>query len=98
MPKDAFRFNCPCCGKRIEVNVRSGRARAVKPSEAGGGQDLDTLIDKQKGESTRLGDVFSDALDQQKSDSQRLEDLLRKAKEEAKHDDDERPPSIWDRD
>lgn len=98
MPKDAFQFPCPCCGKRVEVNVRSGRARAVKPSEAKGGQDLDKLLDRQKQETSRLGDVFADALEQQKSDRDRLDDLLRKAKERAKEDDDERPPGIWDRD
>lgn len=97
MPKDAYQFPCPCCGKRIEVNVRSGRARAVKPDEAKGGQDIDILLEKQKRETGRLGDVFQDALEQQKHDADRLDDLLKKAKEDAKHDEDERPPSIWDR-
>lgn len=96
MPDNVFQFSCPCCGKMVEVDTRSGRARAVRPDEAKGGQNLDTLLRSHKGESQRLADVFDDAQRQQKRQGDRLDDVLKRAKDEAKKDKDDKPRNIFD--
>ena len=88
MPKDVFEFSCPCCGKRVEVDVRTGAARAVHFEESKKGKDLEGLIAEQSKESQRLGDVFQSAQDQQRRQKERLEDLLKGAKEEVKKEKD----------
>jgi hypothetical protein len=99
MLKDEFTFPCPCCGKTIEVNVRSGKARAVRPEEAKGGRDLDTLVAQQKRESERLKGMFDSARDQQAKDNERLMKELERAKDEAKKDPKrEGPKNIFDLD
>lgn len=96
MPDNVFQFACPCCGKMVEVDTRSGRARAVRPDEAKGGRDLDTLLQSHKGESRRLADVFDDAQRQHKRQNERLDDVLKRAKDEAKKDKDDKPRNIFD--
>ncbi|GAB4162016.1 MAG: hypothetical protein Fur0037_28440 [Planctomycetota bacterium] len=91
MPKDVFRFSCPCCGKPIEVETRTGKARAVRPEERKGGGDLDQLVEKQKRESARLAGVFEQAREQQIRHKEILESLLEKAKREAKKEEERRP-------
>lgn len=98
MKKSVFMFPCPCCGRSVEVDTRTGKARAVRPSEAKGKGDLDQLLDAHKRESDRLDDLFTSAKDRQQSDADHLEQQLRRAKEEAKKDKDERPPSPFDLD
>lgn len=92
MPKDLFTFPCPCCGKVIEVDTRSGKARAVRPEEAKGGQDLDKLLRAHGKESERLGNVFESAKDQQARNKEKLAKELERAKEEAKKDIDKPAP------
>jgi hypothetical protein len=96
MLKDVFQFPCPCCGKMVEVDTRSGHARAVRPDEAKGGQNLDKLLKSHKGESQRLADVFDDAARAQKKQGERLDDVLKRAKDEAKKDKDDKPRNIFD--
>lgn len=91
MPKHVLQIRCPCCQKPIEIDTRTGKARRMATQETG----LDELIDKHKGESERLGDLFESARDQHSRESERLDDLLRKAKEDAK-DDDSKPRSPFD--
>lgn len=98
MKKSLFTFPCPCCGRQVEVDTRSGKARAVRPEETKGKGDLDQLLDAHSRESQRLDKLFGDAKHGQASDRDRLEEQLRRAKEEAKKDKDERPPSIFDLD
>lgn len=98
MKKTVFSFACPCCGKSVEVDTRTGKARATKPEEKKGGGDLDALLDAQKRESDRLGDLFDAAQNSQASDLDRLEQQLKRAKKDAKNDKDERPPNIFDLD
>jgi hypothetical protein len=98
MTRTVFTFPCPCCNKMIEVDTRSGKARAVRADEAKGGADLDSLLQDQKRDSDRLGDLFSSAKDQESRKSDLLDEKLRRAKEEAKKDTDERPPNIFDLD
>jgi len=99
MPRHLFTFPCPCCGKTVEVDTRTGKARAARPEEAKGGRDLDSLLSAQKHESDRLDGLFDDAKGRQKDNSDRLEDQLRRAKDETKKDNkDERPPNIFDLD
>lgn len=98
MPKDVFQFACPCCGKAIEVDTRSGRARAVNPEEKRGGGDLGQLVHKQQQEQQRLDDVFHRAQEQQARQQQHLDDLLQKAKEQARKEQDERPRTPFDQD
>jgi hypothetical protein len=90
MHKDVFQFPCPCCGKQVEVDTRSGRARAVDPTQAKGGQDLDALLRKQRRDSERLARAFDAAKDDHRQLDQHLEQELRKAKEDAKNKPDER--------
>ncbi len=98
MAKDVFLFSCPCCGKQVELDTRSGKARAVKPGEAKGGQDLDSLWAAQKKESQRLDNVFDSARDDHRKQEERLEDMLRKAKEDAKKSPDEKTRRPFDLD
>ena len=98
MAETIFTFPCPCCGKLIEVDTRSGKARAARPDEAKGGRDLDQMLKSAGKEQKRLGDLFSSAKDQQSRQSEQLAEQLRRAKEEAKKDKDKRPPNIFDLD
>ena len=91
MPREEFEFSCPCCGKRVELNVRSGKVRAVNPEEKKGGKGLDELLSDQRHESERLASAFDDARTDQASEAEKLDDLFREAKRAAK-DDDRRPP------
>lgn len=98
MAETVFTFPCPCCNKLIEIDTRSGRARAARPQEAKGGRDLDDLLADQRRDSRRLGDLFSSAKDLEAQKAERLAEQLRRAKEEAKKDKDQRPPNIFDLD
>ena len=98
MAESVFTFSCPCCNKLIEIDTRSGKARAARPEEAKGGRDLDSLLQAQKRDSQRLGDLFSSAKDSVSKQGEQLEQQLRRAKEEAKKDKDERPRNIFDLD
>jgi len=82
----------------IEVDTRTGKARAVRATEADGGRDLDSLLAAQQHESERLDSLFGSAKESVSSQSDQLEQQLRRAKEEAKRDKDDKPPSIWDLD
>ena len=96
MPKDIFQFACPCCGKQIEVDVRSGRARAVVPKEAKGRGDLDTLLEQHKTEGQRLDSVFDEAQQRHVKERERLEQLFGKAVDDAAKAKDEKPPNPFD--
>jgi hypothetical protein len=98
MAQTVFTFSCPCCNKLIEVDVRSGRARAARPEEAKGGRDLDQLLDAHGRDQQRLGDLFSSAKDLEQKRGDRLDEQLRRAKEEAKKDKDEKPLRPFDLD
>jgi len=98
MAQTVFTFHCPCCNKLVEVDTRSGKARAARPEEAKGGRDLDTLLGDQGRDKKRLGDLFTSAKDQESRSADRLDEQLRRAKEEAKKDEDERPRNIFDLD
>lgn len=96
MAETVFTFPCPCCNKLIEVDVRSGKARAARPEEAKGGRDLDQLLKDQGRDRQRLGDLFSSAKELEQKRGDRLEEQLRRAKEEAKKDKDTRPRNPFD--
>lgn len=100
MAKNLFTFPCPCCGKMVEVDTLTGKARAVRAEEAKGGQNLDSLLQAHQKESQRLDSLFDSAKGVEKSAKDRLDAQLRRAKEEAKKDKDkdQRPPSIFDLD
>ncbi|MFY9345425.1 MAG: hypothetical protein WAT39_23235 [Planctomycetota bacterium] len=98
MAETVFTFHCPCCNKLIEVDTRSGKARAARPEEAKGGRSLDSLLSAQQQEQQRLADLFSSAKDSEAKKESALEAQLRKAKEEAKKDKDTRPRNIFDLD
>jgi hypothetical protein len=98
MLKDIYQFPCPCCGKVIEIDTRSGRARAVDPKELKGGTDLDKLLQSHKKEGERLGSLFDSAKQQQQKQADRLAEELKRAKEAAKDDKDDRPRSPFDLD
>jgi hypothetical protein len=98
MLKDVFQFPCPCCGKPIEVDTRSGRARAADPTQAKGGQDLDSLLQKQRQDRERLGRAFETAKGDHRELDKHLEQELKKAKEDAKKKPDEAPRRPFDLD
>lgn len=98
MPKDLFVFPCPCCGKQIELDVRTGQTRAVRAEDKLGGKDLDALLHSQKKESERLGSLFDQAKDGHGKQKDRLDDLLKRAKDDAKKNEDEKLKRPWDLD
>jgi hypothetical protein len=98
MANTLFTFSCPCCNKQIEVDTRSGKARAVRPEEAKGGQTLDSLLANQSKDKQRLADLFDSAKGDVSKQADRLEEQLRRAKDEAKKDKDTRPRNIFDLD
>jgi len=81
MPRDVFEFSCPCCGKRVELNARNGKVRAVKFEESKRGKSMDDLVSDQKREGERLGSAFEEARKDQSTHKERLEDLFTDAKE-----------------
>lgn len=91
-------FPCPCCGKQIEVDTRSGKARAVDPTDAKGGQDLDALLAAQQKEKDRLARLFDQAKDGQGKQQEQLDRLLERAKDDAKKTKDEKLRRPWDLD
>lgn len=98
MAETVFTFSCPCCNKRIEIDTRSGKARAARPQEAKGGRDLDALLADQRRDADRLGDLFASAKDLEKNRDDLLEQQLRRAKEEARKHPEERPRNPFDLD
>ncbi|MBP8300513.1 MAG: hypothetical protein KA020_09130 [Planctomycetes bacterium] len=98
MAETIFTFSCPCCSKLIEVDTRSGKARAVRPDEAKGGRSLDQLLDAHSREQQRLGDLFASAKNDQTKEADRLAAQLERAKQEAKKDKTDRPRNIFDLD
>ena len=98
MPKEVFQFPCPCCGKMVEVDTRSGKARAVKPEEARSLGNLDDLLASHRRESDRLGGTFEAAKGAQKRAAETLDEALRRAKEEAKKDPKDKPRNPFDLD
>ncbi|MBX3461735.1 MAG: hypothetical protein KF830_01075 [Planctomycetes bacterium] len=98
MAETVFTFPCPCCNKLIEVDTRSGRARAARPEEAKGGRNLDDLLAAQRRDAQRLGDLFASAKDLEAQRAERLEQQLRRAKEEAKKDPNDKPRNPFDLD
>lgn len=98
MAETRFTFACPCCNKLIEVDTRSGKARAARPEEAKGGRGLDDLLQAQKKDQQRLGDLFSSAKDHEARAAEQLEQKLLRAKEEARKDKDTRPRNPFDLD
>lgn len=98
MAQTVFTFSCPCCNKSIEVDTRSGKARAARPEEAKGGRDLDSLLGEQKKQSQQLDKLWGSASKQVEKQKDQLEKELQRAKQEAKKDKDERPRNIFDLD
>lgn len=92
MLKDLFQFKCPCCGKLVEVDTRSGAARAVKVEDLGAGKNLDSLLEESKRDAERLDSFFHRAKDQQKRQGEHLDKLFGDAIEDAKRDPDKKKP------
>jgi hypothetical protein len=91
MSRSLLRLDCPCCGRPIEIDTRSGKARSMRTGDAG----LEDLLDKHKGESSRLADAFEAARQEHAHEDERLDELFRDAREKAK-DDDSKPRSPFD--
>lgn len=96
MPKDLYTFPCPCCGKQIEIDTRTGKARAVKPGEQKDAKDLDSLLTAQQKEAERLAQMFDQAKQGQGKQKEHLDRLLERAKEDAKKTKDEKLKRPWD--
>ena len=86
MPKDYYKFSCPCCGERIEVNGRTGKARRVTVADD---DSLDSLLQQHKSQSDKLNSAFDSAKDKQKHQAKDLDDLLKQAKKDASENPDE---------
>lgn len=98
MAQTIFQFSCPCCSKWLEVDTRSGKARAVRPDEAKGGRNLDQLLDAHKQEGQRLDQLFHSAKGDQEKQRQALDQKLARAKDEARKDPDQKPRNPFDLD
>lgn len=98
MGDSLFTFSCPCCGKSVEVDTRSGKARAVRPEDKLGAKSLDQLLAQQTKEAKRLGELFDSAADDQRREAERLAAKLERAKQEAKRHPEERPRNPFDLD
>lgn len=98
MSNAIFQFDCPCCGKRIEYDVRSHKARAVKVKEAKVSKDFDALLADQSLERKRLDSAFGQAVDAQKQEKQTLDQMFKTAKKKAEEEPDEAPPRPFDLD
>ena len=98
MARHIFQLLCPCCSKRIEIDVRSGKTRAVKFEESSKGKDLTGLVEEQKREGERLGDLFAEAREDHINQADRLGELFDKASEDARQDPDrgKKPPNPFD--
>ena len=97
MVRHLFRFHCPCCNEFVELDTRSGKARAMKADTKKVAAEMDTLLDKQKHEGERLTDVFQQAAKDQTKHKQKLDDAFSQAFEDAK-DDKEKPHNPFDMD
>ena len=95
MARHLFRFRCPCCDKHVELDTRSGKARALKVEDSKPAGDMDKLLAQQEHESERLTDVFQEAAEDQTRHKNKLDDAFSQAFEEAK-DDKEKPPNPFD--
>ena len=91
MPREVFEFSCPCCGKRVELNTRNGKVRAVKIEESKKGKSFEDMVADQKNEGERLGSMFEEAREDHASRKQTLDDLFGEAKKAAAEDDDKPP-------
>ncbi len=98
MAKHLFTFPCPCCDKMVEVDTRSGKARAVRADEGSGGKNLDDLLSAHKHESQRLDDLFSSAQDSEQRGADDREAKLERARDEARKNPDEKPRNPFDLD
>ena len=96
MADSLFTFPCPCCGKLVEVDTRSGKARAVRPQDKLGAKNLDQLFAAQTKEQQRLGNLFDQAAEDQRRERERLEQQLQRAKQDAQKHPQERPRNPFD--
>ena len=97
MARHLFRFRCPCCDKRVELDTRSGKARAVKVDESKAARDIDKLVSEQKHEGKRLTSIFDQAAGDQIEQKKQMDQMFNEALEETKEDQDEKPPNPFDR-
>jgi hypothetical protein len=88
MHKDLYKFPCPCCGKKIEIDVRTGRARAVSTG-SDGDNPFGDLLSAQKRDQERLGEAFDSARQRQIKQQEELDRKLEQAKEDARDAPDE---------
>lgn len=93
MTRHVLQFRCPCCSKPLEIDTRTGKARAQAGPESG----LDALLDAHRNESGRFDDLFDAARDGHAGDARRRDEAFRRAAEEAK-DDKSKPRSPFDLD
>ena len=96
MARYVFELPCPCCGKRIEIDTRSGKARAVRFEESKKGKDLDGLVEEHRHEDERLASLFDEARTDVSKQEERLEDAFKRAAREAEKHKDEKPPNPFD--
>ena len=80
--KHLFEFPCPCCGKRVELDTRTGKVRAVRSADQPGG--FDELLRGQDKEADRLTSAFNEAARDVRSSPDRLDRLFDEAQEDAR--------------
>ena len=98
MSEHLLQFECPCCGKRIEVDTRTRKARAVKVAESKSNKDFDAFLADQSIERKRLDGAFGQALDSQRKEKDALDAMFNTAKKKAKEDGDDKPIRPFDLD
>lgn len=92
MPREIFEFSCPCCGKRVELNTRTGKVRAVHFEESKHGKSLDDLVADQQREGERLQSEFDAARRDHEQTKDHFDRLYDEAERAAAEDKDKKPP------
>jgi hypothetical protein len=83
MTRHLITVSCPCCGRALEIDTRTGKARKLSVEDGG----LDALVEQQKSEAARLDQLFDGAQREEAHREEEFDRLLRDAKKKSKGDD-----------
>ena len=98
MARDVISLFCPCCGQKLYIDTRSGKAYSTDPESSGVKADLDQVLADSHKDKARLEDEFLQAMDQHQRAKDLLEQQFSDAAKKAAKDKDKgkRPPSPFD--
>ena len=96
MPRDVISVFCPCCGQKLYVDTRNGRAYSTDPESTGVKADLDQVLKDSSKDKARMEDEFLNAVDQHKRQKDLLEEQFKEAGKKAAKDKDNKPRNPFD--